>query len=62
MKILLIILIVAAMFTSCAITNRPFTFEKSVLRYNYLEDQWSYAREDAPLKFNHYEDRWEFAR
>ena len=33
-----------------------------VLKYNYLEKEWTYTSETSQLKYNYLENRWEFSR
>lgn len=49
------------LLSSCAVLQYQNP-HASLLRWNYLEKNWSYAPADAQLKFNYYEKRWEFSK
>jgi len=36
--------------------------EKESLRWNHLENEWTYAEDHEQLRWNYLEERWEFSK
>ncbi len=47
---------------ACAYNPRPWPDKEIQLRYNWYEDEWTYAEPEEKLRYNYMEDRYEFSK
>lgn len=54
-------MILVLMISSCSYYKGQI-MEKESLRWNHLENEWTYAEDHEQLRWNYLEERWEFSK
>lgn len=59
---LLLLLILSLSFLGGCYSSLNYYNNKQMLKYNYMEKEYSYEDPEAQLRYNYLENRWEFTQ